>query len=395
MTAEVPMPEITQLIVDAGGEQLQACMQCGTCTGVCPWPEVRSFSPRAVMRLASLGLAGYEDDAVWRCVTCYRCVSQCPRGLDIPAVMQSVRQVLQQSGGAPRSHRGPLASLRAMGNPWEGDPHDRAAFASTLQLLPPGSTCDYALFPCCAQVHEARNRRAAEALAAVLCCAGVRLGHLGDQLVCCGDHARKIGAEHVYEQLCENNTSLLASAGPVPIVATSPHCLRVLRGDCRQEGQPQALHAVQVLDGLVASGRLRLAAPLPMRVTYHDPCYLGRHLGEYEAPRRVLAAVPALELVEMPRNRSESLCCGGGGGGLWLELPVEQRFAVQRVLEAQATGAEAIVTACPICVLMLEDAVKVLELEQTMKVFDVAEVVGRSLGCADGMAARQLLEAAP
>jgi Fe-S oxidoreductase len=161
---------------------------------------------------------------------------------------------------------------------------------------------------------------------------------------------------------------------------TSPHCLNALTKDYRKlNGTVSSEHYIQVLDRLILEGRLSPTRPLDHRVSFHDPCYLGRHNGIYEPPRRVLRSIPGIELLEMPRSREDSLCCGGGGGGLWSDYPVEERFAVLRVKEALDVGAEVIVTACPYCVLMLEDAVKVLNVEERITVRDVAELLAESL----------------
>jgi Fe-S oxidoreductase len=369
------MLELTDLILEVGGADLQQCMQCGTCTGVCPWPPLRDFSPRLLLRQASLGLEGYEQEALWNCVTCNTCVVRCPRGIDLVDVMRATRAVMLEAGTFPDTYRGPLGSLRSEGNPWSGERRGRQAWAEGLDLPLFGPGTEYAYFTCCTQAYDARNRKVARALVRVLRRAGVSFGLLGDRESCCGDQARKVGAEEVYQKLRESNLALLSGRAAKRLIVSSPHCLQTFNRDYRADHPLEAVHYTQLLRDLVAQGKLVPARGPGARVTFHDPCYLGRHAGEYEAPRLVLGSIPGLELVEMERNREMSLCCGGGGGGLWMEVPRDQRFAVLRVQEALETGAGILATACPYCTIMLEDAVKILDAEERIQVRDIAEIL--------------------
>lgn len=377
MTTEAPMLEIAELICEAGGADLHACMQCGTCTGICPWAAVEQFSPRALLRQASLGLEGWEAELVWRCVTCRACEDRCPRALAITEIMRSARAVLQDAGAAPRALGAPLASLRLHGNPWEGDRAEVDAWTRALDLPPWDEACESLFFACCTQVHDARNRRASQSLVALLRHAGFPFGVLSTELTCCGDQARKVGAEELFLELETANQSALRAHHVTRAFASSPHCLHIQQ---RNASATSFEHATQLLHRLVEQKRLEPTVPYVARVTYHDPCYLGRYAGIYDPPRALLTSIPGLTLVEMPRNRGDSFCCGGGGGGLWQEIPVEQRFAVHRVREAIDTGASVIATACPYCILMFEDAIKVLELEHAIAVCDVAELLAHAVG---------------
>ena len=374
MTTHSPMPEIAELIREMGGQDLALCMQCGTCTGVCPYPELVDFSPRMVIRLASLGLEGYEEDDLWTCVTCRTCMDACPRKVDIIEVMRGARALMLESGVAPRGIRSPLASLRSDGNPWSGERERRADWADGLDLPAFDAACEYLLFTCCTQAYDARNGRAARALIEVLRAASVSFGQLDADTVCCGDQAHKVGAEELFQDLSATNWGLFDRHDVRRIIVSSPHCLRVFR-------DVETVHYTQVLAGALRTGALTLEGglPSPAVVTYHDPCYLGRHAGTYEAPREVLSAIAGLTLVEMPRCRQDSLCCGGGGGGLWREEALEERFAVHRVREAVETGASVLATACPYCLAMFEDAVGVLGLQERLAVRDVAELVASAL----------------
>jgi len=208
----------------------------------------------------------------------------------------------------------------------------------------------------------------------------VSFGVLGNDESCCGDQARKMGGEDTYQELRNRNIALMQNRKVNEIIVSSPHCLQIMNTDYTSDLSIRVWHYTQLLYALVKKGRLSLPKPVQSVVTYHDPCYLGRHAGEYEAPRRLLNAIEGLQLVEMPRNRENSLCCGGGGGGLWMDVPQEQRFAVLRVQEAQQVGAKVIATACPYCTSMLEDAVKTLNLEEAIEIRDIAELLAQATG---------------
>ncbi len=375
MTAQTPLLEIAAMIADLGGRDVHACMQCGTCTGVCPWPFLGEFSPRTLLREMSLGLEGWEAERVWRCVTCGACEQACPRELRITEVMRAARELLHETGSAPRALGGPMASLRTLGNPWEGEPDHKTAWAEGAHAPIWDQACESLLLPCCTQVYDPHNRRASHALVSLLRHAGLAFGAPPVGLPCCGEQARKVGAQDLFRQLHASNLESLRALGASHVITSSPHCLDVL------STMPEVVseHAAQVLWRLVDQGRIRPTLTFPKTVTYHDPCYLGRYAGVYDAPRRLLASIPGLSLREMARHGQASFCCGGGGGGLFQEMTPDQRLAVHRVREALETGAQVLVTACPYCMLMFEDAIKVLGLEPQIEVLDIAEVLLRSV----------------
>jgi Fe-S oxidoreductase len=288
--------------------------------------------------------------------------------------MRSARAVMLEAGTFPETIRGALGSLRSDGNPWSSARERRSAWTEGRDLPGFDGDQEFLYFTCCTQAYDPRNRKVAHALTSLLQQAGVSFGLLDQRESCCGDQARKVGAEELFQELKSANIALFRETDAKKILVSSPHCLQALNLDYREDIALKAVHYTQLLWPLIAEGALVFDQPLAQKVTYHDPCYLGRHAGEYEAPRRILGAIPGLELVEMPRNRINSLCCGGGGGGLWMDRPREQRFALERVREAKETGASIIATACPYCTTMLEDAIKVLDLEQELMIKDIAEL---------------------
>jgi Fe-S oxidoreductase len=295
-------------------------------------------------------------------------------------VMRAVRSHLIKEGRTPEDLIAPLAGLDSNGNPWNGPREDRTAWAKDLDVPDFTSEHEYCLFTCCTQAYDPRNAKAARALGGLLKEGGVSFGTLGTEESCCGDHAHKVGAEDLFQELARANTDLFQERGVKRALVASPHCLNAFRKDYPElNGSLVSEHYTEVLDRLIAEGKLTPSRVVDRNVTYHDPCYLGRHNGIYEAPRRVLESVPGLKLVEMPRSRAEAVCCGGGGGGAWSNYPAEERFGVLRVREALSTGADVIATACPYCTLMLEDAVTVLGVGDRIEIRDVAELLAESV----------------
>ncbi|MBW2337282.1 MAG: 4Fe-4S dicluster domain-containing protein [Deltaproteobacteria bacterium] len=368
------------------GETFMSCLQCGTCTSVCPWNQVMSYSPRRILRQLTLetGTEASVDQAVWSCVTCNSCTVNCPRGIEIIDVIKAVRGLNVIAGRMPESFETPLDSLKANGNPWDGVRTKRLEWAGDLDLPAFTPEHEYCLFTCCTTAYDPGNRKAGRALPQLLEDAGIAFGTLGAQENCCGDPAHKLGAAEIFSELALKNTDLFLQAGVQKILTTSPHCLNAFRNNYDGlKGSVASEHYTELLDRLVTAGRLRPILEVAGTVTYHDPCYLGRHNGIYEAPRRVLQSIPGLTLIEMASNRASSLCCGGGGGGAWGDAPRNQRLDVLRVEEALATGAEVIATACPFCIRMLNNAVRDLGVEDRIAVRDLAELLLQSVKMKD------------
>jgi Fe-S oxidoreductase len=281
-----------------------------------------------------------------------------------------------EMGSMPASLKVPLGSLASRGNPWGGEREDRARWAEGLDVPAYGKGTEFLYFPCCTPAYDPRNQKVAKATARLLGEAGVNFGILGAQENCCGDAVRKLGDEALFDRLAAANIRTFQDQGVRRIIASSPHCYNAFTKDYPSlGGEFQVFHVSQFFEGLLKEGRLKPRHEVNRRVTYHDPCYLGRHNGIYEGPRRVLSAIPGLELVEMPRNRENSLCCGGGGGGIWMEVPAEERFSVLRVEEAVATGAQVLAAACPYCISMFEDAIKTTGKSDEIQVMDISELL--------------------
>ncbi|RJQ50306.1 MAG: 4Fe-4S dicluster domain-containing protein [Desulfobacteraceae bacterium] len=372
------------------GNTFMTCLQCGTCKSVCPWNRISSdrhdsippFSPRNILRRLSLGLGTEQsvDCAVWSCVTCKACEASCPRGIEIIDVMKSVRGQNVVSGKVPEPFEAPLASLKSDGNPWGGLRDKRMEWAEGFHVPPVEPGIEYALFTCCTTAYDPIARKAGRALLELLKKAEIHFGTFDDRQSCCGDPADKIGAAKTFSELARKNTELFLGAGVRKILTVSPHCLNAFRNHYSGlKGLASIEHYAELLGRLVAEGRLRPVHAIDCTATYHDPCYLGRHNGIYEAPRRVLQSIPGLTLVEMASNRENGLCCGGGGGGAWSFDPSALRLGMMRVEESLATGAQVIATACPYCIRMLNDAVRKLKAENRITVKDLSELLLQSV----------------
>lgn len=368
------------------GETFMSCLQCGTCTSVCPWNQAISYSPRGILRRLALQTGSEEtvDQAAWPCVTCNACGVNCPRGIEIIEVIRSLRGINVSNGKLPAPIAAPLASLKTNGNPWNGVREQRSAWAGDLGLPVLTPEHEYCLFTCCTTAYDPGSRNAGQALLRLLTHAGIGFGTLGDREICCGDPAHQLGARDLASGVVRQNTELFSQAGVRKILTTSPHCLNAFKNDYGGwAGAVAVEHYTELLDRLVREGRLRPLREAAATVTFHDPCYLGRHTGIYEAPRRVLQSIPGLALVEMPDNKAGSLCCGGGGGGAWSEVPRSRRLGVLRVEQALGSGAEVIATACPYCIRMLNDAIETLGVADRIAVRDLAELLWLSVRMED------------
>lgn len=373
-------------LLNATNGAAAACFQCGVCTAICPWGLVQEepLNLRKLMHQAQLGLDGHGED-LWLCTTCAACQALCPRGVGVSDVILPLRQLAWRDRAVPDRLSSVLWDLHWDGNPWGQPPSRRSDWARGLPVRRFEPTDEVLFFVGCTASYDPRIRKVARALVEIFQAAGVPFGTLGDDEPCCGDPARSLGQLDYLEELLERNTRLLLDAGVKRLVTTSPHSFDMFRNQYPGlQGKVEVLHYTQYLAELLETGRLRLGGAAPLKATFQDPCYLGRHNGEYEAPRALLAAIPGLELVEMEESRAFGLCCGGGGGRMWMETESGERFADLRVGQARDTGAEVLVTACPQCITCLEEAAHG---EHAIKLMDVAELI--RLAVADDPAAEQ------
>ena len=384
METVAPLEEVIDLIKETGGESYKLCFQCGLCDAVCPWNRVRAFSMRKIIRQATFGLTEIENEEIWRCTTCGRCPQRCPRGVNQIEVGVSSRRIATEFGVFPdpvRPVRGVGGSLIGEGNPLGEERKTRADWAEGLSVKPFEEGMDVLYFPGCYLSYDPRLKKVAAATADILNKAGVDFGILGTQENCCGESIRKTGNEEAFRTLAKQNIKTFIENGVKKILVSSPHCLHTFKNEYPEfMVNFEVVHISQYISELIHEERLEITGEYGKKITYHDPCYLGRHNGIYDEPREVLQKVPGLELVEMPDSREDSLCCGGGGGRIWMETPKGERFSDLRVEQAVEVGAEVLVTSCPYCITHFEDSRLSLEdpedsESEVLEVKDITEII--------------------
>jgi len=377
------------------------CTECGRCQEVCPaWNTGKELSPKLlIMNLrdhlfeegpkvlqSKAGGGTYEpvqlnpgiveDRVLWDCTTCGACMQECPVNIRRNLVMGESR--------FPAEAGTLLRNLENSSNPWGMAQTSRADWAEGLgvRILEDGRAPEYLYWVGCAGSFDDRAKKISQAVVGLLQKAAVPFAILGPRELCTGDPARRIGNEYLFQTLAEQNVGTLNSAGVTKIVANCPHCFNTLRNEYPDfGGDYEVMHHSQLLARLVAEGRLTPTEEVNALLSYHDPCYLGRHNGVYGEPRHVLDAVPGLETVEMPRHRERGLCCGAGGARMWMEEPEGKRINMERMDEACSTGCDKVGVACPYCLIMLDDGAKAKDCG--VEVLDIAQVVSRSVGTAE------------
>ena len=379
METVAPFKEIVQELKAAGAKTYGLCYQCGKCDVVCPWNKVRKFSIRRIIREATFGLTEVEGEDIWRCTTCGTCPSLCPRGVDQIELGVSIRRIASEYGVFPesvRSVRTVRGSLTTDGNPLSFERAKRADWATDLPVKPFSEGMEILYFVGCYYAYDPRMKKVSVATAKLLDAAGVDFGTLGTLESCCGESIRKTGGEEVFRALARENIKTFIDHGVKRILVSSPHCYHTFVNEYPEfMVNFEVVHISQFLAELLEQGRLKLSGEFHKKVTYHDPCYLGRHNGIYDDPRRILKQVSGLDLVEMPDAREDSLCCGGGGGRIWMDTPKAERFSDLRMDQAEATGAQVLVTACPYCITNFEESRLDRAEDEALEVRDITEIL--------------------
>ncbi len=381
-----------------------ACMECGRCVEVCPANSTgKELDPRRLhtslrKQLTLVGpslLAGTEppastpslvgavfsEDFLWQCLTCGACVEECPATNDhVDKIVEMRRHLAMEEARLPETMGEALRSLEARGHPFRGAGVSRTVWSSGVDVrrASDAGRIEWLLWVGCAAALNERNHASLRALVRLLRVAGLEVGILGDEETCTGDPARRMGNEYLFQTFARQNIETLHRRGVAKIVTPCPHCYNTLKNEYPQfGGNYEVWHHTQLLARLIDEGRLSPGGPVAATITFHDPCYLGRHNGEFDAPRRVLDAIPGVTSVEMAHCREKAFCCGAGGGLYWMEDRVGQRVSHVRTHHAVATGAQVVATACPFCTLMLEDGATATE--AAIRPRDVAELLERSV----------------
>ena len=376
MEIVAPFKDAIDAIKETGGEAFKLCYQCGLCDTVCPWNRVRDFSMRNIVRQAAFGLPEIEGEDIWRCTTCGECSQRCPRGVGTIDVSVSFRRIASEAGIFPAPIHTVSVSLGAEGNPLGEEREKRADWAEGLSVKMFTEGMEVLYFPGCYPSYDPRLKKVAAATANLLNRAGVDFGILGSKENCCGESIRKTGDEELFKRLAKENIKTFIDNGVHKILVSSPHCYHTFKNEYPEfNANFEVVHISQYLFELINEGKLELTKKYGKKVTYHDPCYLGRHNGIYDEPREVLKKVPGLELIEMADSREDSLCCGGGGGRIWMDTPKGERFSDLRLEQAIKVEAEVLVTACPYCITNFEDSRLTLGDSEVIEIKDITEII--------------------
>ncbi len=405
------------------------CTECGRCQSQCPaWATGKPLSPKqvildlrdhafakapwllaasdeerdklpeAVKAEAGRPLVGGADvngvidpDVLWSCTNCGACVEECPVDIEHIDHIDGMRrhQVLIESA-FPVEGAGMLKNLENKGDPWGMGADRRAGWIGELDFEVPvadgkiSDDVEYLFWVGCAGALEDRAKKTTKAIATLLHTAGVKFAVLGPGETCTGDPARRIGNEFVFSMLAAQNIETLNEAAPKTIVASCPHCFNTIANEYPQlGGNYQVIHHTQLLARLVGQGKLTPVTAVEEKITYHDPCFLGRHNKVYTPPREIIDAVPGTRAEEMHRCKSRGFCCGAGGARMWMEERIGKRINTERIDEALALNPDTISTACPYCLVMLGDAVSAKkssgDAAETLEVIDVAQLLARSM----------------
>lgn len=317
---------------------------------------------------------------LYSCTTCNNCVEHCKFtfGEDVLNIILAAREEMVQDGLVLPQVARFFRNLEATGNPFRNPPGERGRWAEETGI--PGYTGqEYLYYVGCLGSYDSRAQEVAKALGNVLIQAGLSFGILGSQEKCDGNEVYMLGERRIFNMLKKDNTERFSDLGLKKIVTISPHSYNAFTK--LYENRLEVYHYTQVIRDLIDNGELNIAKKFEAKVTYHDPCFLGRHNGEYEAPRAILNAIPGIEILEMGRNRENAFCCGGGSGNFYIDSfgGGYDSPARARVREARDTGADILAVACPVCMTMLTDAVKSEELQEKLRVLDISEIVRATL----------------
>ncbi|MCP4142255.1 MAG: 4Fe-4S dicluster domain-containing protein [Chloroflexi bacterium] len=379
-----------------------ACLDCGRCEEVCPaTTSGLNYSPRTLIQslrddavnklikkngdgAMELSESMFEEETLWACTTCGACLTRCPIFIRPPERIVDLRryQILTM-GEMPKSVGDTLRNMERQGNPWGMPPQNRMDWAKELDVkeLAPGDETDVLFFAGCAAAFDDRNKKVTQSFVKLLEKANVDFGVLGLDEGCCGETARRMGHEYIFQVMAEQNIETFNEVSFKRIVTQCPHCLNTLKNEYPQMGGDfEVIHSSQLLTEI--SDKLDLAEGkgegVQGKLTYHDSCYLGRYNNEYEAPRNLLDKASE-NRVEMKRSGENSFCCGAGGGGMWVETPSDKRINQTRLQDAIDVKADIVATACPYCLTMFEDAVNVKGMAEEMQILDISEVLAKKI----------------
>lgn len=392
---------------------LYSCTECGRCQAECPAHlSGKVLSPKEIIlelrdhayqETPLFGKAKESQDVVplavkpeeiWACTTCMACVSACPIQINqLDKILSMRRNQVMIKDQYPSHFTDVFKGFDGRGNPWNMTADVRLEWTKGLdvpvisQLQPtganPATEVEYLFWVGCATAFEPRNHKIARSLVQILRAAGITFAILGEEEMCTGDPARRIGHEYLFQMQAQQNIERLNTYGVKKVLTVCPHCYNTFKNEYPDfGGHYEVVHHSQLIARLVKEGRVRLTKEVRQTITYHDSCYLGRYNKVYDAPRATLDAIPGIQRVEMKRSREKGMCCGAGGGLMWVEEEPEKRVNDRRLMQAMEVKPEIVATACPFCMIMLEDGIKNKSLPLQDK--DIAELVAESMDAGQG-----------
>jgi len=381
-----------------------ACIQCSRCQDACPAYETgKELSPSALEinkryfinsnarsliegEAKEIPLTDWmlTEEAAWSCTTCGFCVEVCPVGNEpMLDILRARQDLVMMESKFPKDAMETFDKIENYGNPWGLSPQDREKWMDgrDVPLIRKKKEADVLYWAGCSGAYDTRGKEISQSVVDVLNKAGVDFASLGNEETCTGDSARRIGNEYLFQMMATKNMETFEKYKFKKIVTQCPHCLTTLKNDYSELGANlDVVHHSQYISDLIKDGKIEPEPWMDDDVTYHDPCYLGRHSGEYDAPRDVIQSIMRDgKLVEMEQNKKESFCCGAGGGNMWYEIKTGERINKNRFNQAVETKAKTVAAACNFCNIMLEDGMKVTGNDQDMQVLDIAEMVSKGL----------------
>lgn len=372
-----------------GGESIDFCYQCGKCVPVCPVDVVGNYGPRKIYRKLQLGVNLVEDPDLWLCTTCMNCLRVCPKEVNMIKIMPAVREVAVNENKVPPELQKAFENTAKYGNPLGENPRRRAEWAKEAGIPVPilaqlKRPVDILWYVSTYTSYHPRGKDAARAMARTLSSLGIDWGILGTEEKDDGDSQRLAGEKGLFEMLAEQNIATFNKYQFNKMVVSGPHEFNAFKNIYPNYGGTFEIeHYTQFLRPFIPQLREKMQKPLNVKVTFHDPCYLGRHNGEYDAPRDLLKAIPGVDLLEMGRCRENGYCCGGGGGGMWTDSfsrdYTKMRLSDRRVMEAVETGADVLAVCCPFEVSRFEDAVKATGNSGKLVVRDIIEMIDEAI----------------
>ena len=388
---------------------LYACVVCGNCQELCPafntgkplnpkkviqdlkkqllkvGPELVKAKAKAAAAPANLNvtLAGnvIKEEEIWACTTCGACDTVCPVWVKHIDKIVDLRRNLVEQSIIPETAMGALRNIESRGHPWRGTTLNRTDWARGLDIktLTKDSKVDILYWVGCTEALEERSVKVTQSLAKLMKQAGLNFGILGAEESCCGDPARRLGNEYLFQMQAQMNIEVIKRYNIKKIVTACPHCYNTIKNEYPQfGGNFEVIHHTELIAGLLKESKIKVTRGGYGSITYHDSCYLGRYNDIYQQPRQILKYLPDVNLIEMENNKKRGFCCGGGGGRLWMEERIGQRVSEARIDQVIASKAQLVATACPYCLQMFDDAIKVKQKEETLKVKDIAELIAES-----------------